>query len=716
MNRPQKYDVLFEPVRIGPKTMRNRFYKAPHCTGFGSEYPGAQAYFRGMAAEGGWAVVNTEGVSIHHGSDVTPMMDGQIWDESDVRNYALMVDRAHKFGALAGIELYYGSGYGAGLRTRQISKGASDIPSEINPRNSVIGMSKWEIRELQNHYVVAAKRARSAGFDIINVYGGEIDSVCQQFLMPFFNKRNDEYGGSLKNRARFWLETVEQVREAVGDDCAITARFGIDSLDQRRIGIRVEEEGVGFVELVDPLVDFHDFVMGSILGVPWGIDAASSRFRPEGWMRPWFEQVAPYATKPIAGVGRYTNPDTMVNEIVNGPLDIIACARPSIADPFLPKKIEEGRFDDIRECIGCNYCLGRFYHTSAGISCTQNPTVGEEYRRGWHPEKFSASTIKDRDVLIVGAGPAGMECARVLGERGMRRVHLVDADNEIGGSLKWITKMPRLGEWGRVINYRDIQIQKLKNVEFIPGTRLSTSDILEYGAEIVIIATGANWNADGMDGPTHTPIVGADANQPYCLTPEQIMVEEKPVPGKTVLIYDSDGFITGTALAEKLAIEEKEVVYVTPHNRVGAYAGFTEEWPDLHRTMLDNHIALHTEHLVTRIKPGKIEGCSVYNPNRNTEWVADSVVLVTQRQSNDQLYHELISQPEKLKEEEIEAVYRIGDCVVPRFIGDCIFDGHRLAREIDADEPRQAQSYIREERQYGRNDKEMESVIVREWD
>ena len=226
MTRAAKYDVLFEPIKIGPKIMRNRFYKAPHCTGFGSEYPGAQAYFRGMAAEGGWAVVNTEGVSIHYGSDVTPMMDGQIWDDSDVRNYALMVDRAHQFGALAGIELYYGSGYGAGLRTRQVGKGASSIPGEIDPRNSVIGLSKAEIRELQNHYVVAAKRAHSAGFDIINVYGGEIDSVCQQFLMPFFNKRTDEYGGTLKNRARFWLETIEQVREAVGNDCAITGRFG----------------------------------------------------------------------------------------------------------------------------------------------------------------------------------------------------------------------------------------------------------------------------------------------------------------------------------------------------------------------------------------------------------------------------------------------------------------------------------------------------------
>jgi len=710
-----KYDVLFEPVTIGPKVMRNRFYKTPHCTGFGSEYPGAQAYFRGMAAEGGWAVVNTEGVSICPESDVTPMIDGQIWDDSDVRNYALMVDRAHEFGALAGIELYYGPGYGSSLRTRQVVKGASDIPGEIDPRNSVIGMSKTEIRELQKKYVAAALRARTAGFDIINIYGGEVDSVCQQFLMPFFNKRTDEYGGSLKNRARFWLETIEMVKEAVGDDCAITARFGIDSLDQRRSGIRVEEEGIGFIELVDPLVDFHDLIMGSILGVPWGIDAASSRFREEGWMRPWFEQVAPYATKPIAGVGRYTNPDTMVNEIVDGPLDIIACARPSIADPFIPKKIEQRRLDDIRECIGCNYCLGRFYHTSAGIGCTQNATVGEEYRRGWHPEKFTRAENYKKDVLVVGAGPAGMECARVLGERGMNNVHLVDENADMGGSLNWVTKMPRLGEWGRVVNYREIQLKKLKNVEFIKNTRMTVNDVLEYGAEIVVIATGSSWSTDGMDGATHTAIKGADCSSDFCSTPQQIIVEGKKVPGKTVLVYDSDGYVTGAAIAEKMAIEGKHVIYVTPHSRVGAYSGFTEEWPDLHRVMLDNQFELFTETTLLELSEGTVMGKSVFSEKVIHNWKVDAVILATQRVSEDSLYHGLVNQQERLDEEGIEGVYRIGDAVVPRFVGDCIFDGHRLGREIDTESPETPLPYIREEHQIDRTDAEIEGVIARSW-
>ena len=164
--------------------------------------------------------------------------------------------------------------------------------------------------------------------------------------------------------------------------------------------------------------------------------------------------------KPIVGVGRLTNPDRMAEIIRSGAWDLIGAARPSIADPFLPKKIEEGRYDEIRECIGCNICAAGAEYGNQ-IRCTQNATAGEEYRRGWHPEQFERAANADRDVLVVGAGPAGMECAIVLGKRGMRRVHLVEAEPEIGGIMRWVPRLPGLGEWGRVLNWRAVQLQKL---------------------------------------------------------------------------------------------------------------------------------------------------------------------------------------------------------------------------------------------------------------
>ena len=236
----------------------------------------------------------------------------------------------------------------------------------------------------------------------------------------------------------------------------------------------------------------------------------------------------------MLGVGRWTNPDLMIEAINGGALDIIATCRPSISDPFLPQKIEEGRLDDIRECIGCNVCISRWEIGGPPLICTQNACAGEEYRRGWHPEKFDPAKNADNDVLVVGAGPAGMEAAMILGKRGMRRVHLVEAQDDMGGIMRWIPQLPGLGEWSRVVNYRKIQIDKLKNVELIPNTKLDAKGVAEYGAEIVICATGSYWATDGLNGCTHDTIPGADASKPFILTPDQLMGEGKEVPGSKV--------------------------------------------------------------------------------------------------------------------------------------------------------------------------------------
>ena len=182
----------------------------------------------------------------------------------------------------------------------------------------------------------------------------------------------------------------------------------------------------------------------------------------------------------MVGVGRFTDPDEMVRVIKSGQLDIIGCARPSIADPWLPRKIDEGRVDDICECIGCNVCISRF-NLNSTIICTQNPTAMEEYRRGWHPERFAPSA-RPSQVLVVGAGPAGLECARVLGLRGYE-VDLVEAEATLGGHLRDVVKLPGLAEWNRVITFREQQLSRMANVRIMRGVgRVSAEEILDYGA------------------------------------------------------------------------------------------------------------------------------------------------------------------------------------------------------------------------------------------
>src|SRR5207244_3416283 len=338
-------------------------------------------------------------------------------------------------------------------------------------------LARAGIRELEELYAAAARRARDAGFDIVYVYGAH-SFLPLQFLSSFYNKRTDEYGGPLRNRARFWMETLELVREAVGDDCAIASRLAVDARGPHGIEL---DEGLAFVRLADHLVDLWDVNIGSITDRT--ADIAPSRCDDQGWQLPWTGRVREATAKPIVGVGRLTDPDRMVEIVRSGVWDLIGAARPSIADPFLPQKIEEGRLDEIRECIGCNVCLARALDHHQ-IACTQNPTAGEEFRRGWHPERFERAANAGREVLIVGAGAAGLECALVLGERGLRRVHLVDAAPAVGGYAELVSQLPGLALWAGVVDWRTTQLAKLTNVEVATGTALDADAVRGHGAEL----------------------------------------------------------------------------------------------------------------------------------------------------------------------------------------------------------------------------------------
>ena len=690
--RDSRYDILFEPVQIGPKVLKNRFVQVPHCTNFGTDLPASQAGLRAMKAEGGWALVNTEYCSIHPESDDYPRNFCRLWDDTDVSNLSVMTEAVHAHGGLAGVELWYGAAHSGSYESRMPVRGVSQLNSEDFYDQSCYEMSVEEIHELQGFYVDAARRAVRAGFDVINVYAGHFHTIALQFLGPFYNKRTDQYGGSFENRARFLKETLEKVREAVGAEAAVGTRFNIDSL-RGSDGIEVDKDGVRLIEHLDHLVDFWDLHIGSITN--WEDDTGPSRIRQENWCAPWISRARSASSKPIIAVGRYVSPDVMVDVIRSGTADIIGAARPSIADPFLPKKIEEGRIEDIRECIGCNICIAVVWGVGSRLVCTQNPTVGEEYRRGWHPEKYSRASNHDQTVLVVGAGMAGLECGMVLGTRGMAGVHIAEAHDEPGGTMAWIPNLPGLGEWRRAVGWRESQIERLDNVELILNRRLSVDDVLDYGAEIVVVATGSEWSTDGVNPLTHESIPGADANLPHVLTPEQIMVDGKPVPGTSVVIYDTDGYFIGPSLAEMLAARGHSVRLVSPQAEPGHFLHMTGEFGHVTSRIYELGGEIAGNHSISRVEPGRVLAAHHYREG-GVEWEADAVVLVTQRISRDGLYRELIADRARLAEAGIVAVHRAGDCIVPGIVADAVFSGHRLAREIDTANPDQHQPFERE--------------------
>ncbi|MDG1996514.1 MAG: FAD-dependent oxidoreductase, partial [Emcibacteraceae bacterium] len=378
--------------------------------------------------------------------------------------------------------------------------------------------------------------------------------------------------------------------------------------------------------------------------------------------------------KPVVGVGRFTSPDTMVSQVKRGVLDLIGAARPSIADPFLPNKIKENRVEEIRECIGCNMCTSGD-HYSVPIRCTQNPTMGEEWRKEWHPEHIEPAG-SDAKVLIIGAGPAGLEAGLALSNRGYD-VTIAEKATKVGGRVNNEAMLPGLASWHRVIDYRSYLISQKANINIYLESDLSTNDVLEFGFQHVFIATGATWRNDGVGRSNHYPI---DMGHMHVLSPDQIMSGERPT-GK-VLIYDDDHYYMANALAELLNNENQEIIYVTPADKVAAWTIATLEQHKIQKALLDRDIEIICGHTVTKIDGHKaILNCTYTGKEKIIE--ADTLVPVTSRIQNDALYHDVMTQKQRFMELNIKSISPIGDCYNPSTIAAAVYHGHLSARQLD---------------------------------
>jgi dimethylamine/trimethylamine dehydrogenase len=519
-------------------------------------------------------------------------------------------------------------------------------------------MDKRDIRNLKQWYRQAAIRAKRAGFDIIYLYATHW-YLISQFLAPS-NQRTDEYGGSLENRARLLKELIIETKEAVGDTCAVAVRFNasMGGPDDDQDTAEPRE----MLELLGELPDLWD-----ITARDYAYEMGTSRFVPEAGLEETMSWVKSVTTKPVVSVGRFTSPDTMLRLVRQGVVDLVGAARPSIADPFLPRKIDEGRDDEIRECIGCNICYTGD-QTGTPIRCTQNPTMGEEWRKGWHPEHIPAKE-SDSSVLIVGGGPAGLEAAVALGKRGYA-VTLAEARRELGGRVTLESELPGLREWNRVRDWRLSQISKLSNVEYYLESVVDREQVLEFAADRVVVATGATWRCDGIGRSHDQEIPGWQT--PSVMTPDDVL--GGVVPDGPVVVYDDDHYYIGGVIAEKLRGDGLEVTLVTPANEVSTWTRHTAEQNIIQERILTLGIHLKTGASLSEIQSGGVIAECIYT-GRKEEIPASAVVLVTSRIPRDDLYLSL--------RDEID-IERIGDCLAPGTIATAVYSGHRYAREMDA--------------------------------
>ena len=669
MPREPRFDILFEPMRIGPVTARNRFFQVPQCSGMGYRDVSSHAEMRATKAEGGWAVVCTEQAEIHHTSEITPFIEQRIWDDIDMPALELTTERVHAHGALAAIELCYNGMNGPNFFSRVAPMGPVHLPVASFSYDPVQSraMTLEDIADLRRWHRRAVGRAIDAGFDLVYVYAGHALGGIHHFLSPRYNMRTDEYGGPIENRARLLRELLEDAVEEAAGRAAIGCRISVDE-GRGEEGLQ-RADVVEIMRMLGEIPDLWDFVMGS-----WEDDSITSRFGPEAHQEQFVRGLKQLTTKPVVGVGRFTSPETMLRMLREGVLDFIGAARPSIADPFLPNKIADGRMDEIRECIGCNICVSGDF-TMSPIRCTQNPSMGEEWRRGWHPERMRPRHADER-VLVVGAGPAGLEAAMSLGRRGYE-VTLVEATRTLGGRVAREARLPGLAAWMRVVDYRVGQLERLPNVEVYRESEMTPGEVLSNGFAHVCVASGSVWRSDGV-GRWHTRPV--DFGSVPVLTPDDLMAGARPA-GRNVVLFDDDHYYLGGVLAELLVGEGYDVRFVTPSPVVSSWTANTLELDRVQTRMRSLEMTLELSSTVVGAADGTVRVACMHT-GRERSLAADALVSVTSRLPVESLALDLTQRRAEWADAGLLTVRAVADALAPSTIAAAVWDGRRFAEDL----------------------------------
>lgn len=679
-----RYGILFESVKVGPVTAPNRFIQVPHCNGLGHGRPFAEARNRGIKAEGGWGIVSTQEVEIHPSAEVSPFLEGRLWDDNDIPYHRLVTEAIHEHGSLAAIELVHMGRHVSNRTSRIAPLAPSHLPVDgLDPVNAR-AMSKRDINDLRRWHVDAAKRSMEAGYDIVYVYAAHNMSVLMHFLQARVNNRSDEYGGSLTNRIRIVREILEAVKDAVGHKCGIAFRLAVDELLGPE-GIQAKEDGSEIISELSELPDLWDVNVSD-----WSNDSATARFEPEeGYQLPYTDFVKSLTTRPVVGVGRFTSADKMVSLVEKGVLDFIGAARPSIADPFLPTKIREDRIDEIRECIGCNICVASD-NIIAPIRCTQNPTMGEEWRKGWHPESIEPAHNDDQ-VLVVGAGPAGLECSLQLAERGYK-VMLAEAREELGGRSLLESRLPGLASYKRVADYRIGLLRQHVNAEIFTSNKMSAEDIIEMDVPHVCIATGSSWSRRGA-GRTHHHGINTDNATKPILTPDDLIKNLTAETGAgdisglsegaNVLVYDDDHYYMGGVIAELLLKKGCRVTLATPEATVSSWTEHTLEQDRIHSQLLRKGVSIECNKKMAAINESTADLACTYG-GKSLQIELDAVVMVTARLPNTTLFDQLQPHYTDANDAAPTTLRAIGDCHAPSTIAAAVYQGHLFARNLGA--------------------------------
>ena len=475
-----KYPNIFEPLTVKRTTIRNRIAMTPMGTNYGEangEMSNRHMNYYSLRAKGGVGLIILENANIEYpvGSNGTSQI--RIDHDSYMPRYYQLVESLHKDGATVAIQINHAGASASSARTGVETVSSSDVPTKAGgeiPRP----MTKEEILTTVKKYAEAARRIQAIGFDAIEIHCGH-SYLMSQFISPYYNKRTDEFGGSVENRLRFPRMVLEAVRKEVGPWFPIIVRV---SAEERVPGGNTLEDTLEYLEYLDEFVDMYDVSCGLNPSLQYQID---SNFLPDGWRSYMSRAVKDKFGKPVINTGNYRDPKTVEKVLESGDVDIVGMGRGLIAEPNWVKKVQSGEEDMLRKCISCNVgCAGNRIGVNRPIRCTVNPAVpeGDIYKK--------LKVNKNCNVVVIGAGTAGMEAACTAAEVGCN-VFLLEKKDHVGGLSSFISNLPSKTRMKDFPKYLENRASKLDNLYTFLNTEANVELIKKFKPNIIVNATGS---------------------------------------------------------------------------------------------------------------------------------------------------------------------------------------------------------------------------------
>jgi mycofactocin system FadH/OYE family oxidoreductase 2 len=647
------FRYLFSPLKIGTVVVANRIHFAAHLTNFGEAQRISERHIHYYCerAKGGCGLITTEELTVHptdHAYD--KLVDA--FEPDVIPGFQALTRAVHAYETKIFAQLNHngmqGDGTISGLPVWGPSPGSDPIFRETCKE-----MEIEDIGACIESFALSASHALEGGFDGIELQVGH-SSLIRQFLSPATNFREDDYGGNFNNRLRFCLEVIDAVRKAIGPDLALGVRLNADEMhprggltlkDAKDIAVRLEETGQ---------LDFMDLSLGTFHHL---FLVEGSMHTPLAYTIPLASEIRSVIGLPVFCTNRINDPHLAEKVLADGQADMIGMVRALICDPELPNKAREGRPDDIRYCIACNQgCIGRM-GLGYRLGCLHNPAVGEEDRLGIGT---LMSCDRPKKVVVVGAGPAGLEAARVAALR-KHQVILFEKNEEVGGQNIIAGKAAGRQEITGVTRWRIGQIEKLE-IDLRLGVEADDRTVLGEKPDAVVVATGSV--------PKERPFPGEYA-APKVVNTQQILKGEVET-GQKILLIDLDGHHQATGTAEFLADREKDVHIITSSLFVGGQLGPLQDLFLTRQRLARKGVTFTPDIAVLEIHGTLVKGLNVYSNEMIDFDGYDTIVLAAGNQSLDRLYFDLKGK--------VSELYRIGDCVAPRKTDMAIVEGHRIGR------------------------------------